>query len=63
MLAVPIGWFVMNKWLQDFAYRITISAWIFVVAGVLALIIASITISLQALKAITSNPVKNLRSE
>jgi putative ABC transport system permease protein len=63
MLAIPIGWFVMNKWLQDFAYRITISWWIFFIAGLFALIIALITISLQALKAITSSPVKNLRSE
>jgi putative ABC transport system permease protein len=53
----------MNKWLQSFAYRINISWWIFLVAGVLALLIALITVSFQAIKAAVANPVKSLRSE
>jgi putative ABC transport system permease protein len=53
----------MNKWLQDFAYRINISWWIFIAAGVVALLIALITISFKAIKAALANPVKNLRTE
>jgi putative ABC transport system permease protein len=53
----------MNKWLQDFAYRIHIQWWIFLLAGVISSIVAFITISLQAVKAATANPVKNLRTE
>jgi putative ABC transport system permease protein len=53
----------MNKWLQDFAYRIGIDWWIFVVAGIVAVLIAFFTISIQTLKAATANPVKSLRSE
>jgi len=53
----------MNKWLQDFAYRINISAWIFIIAGALAILIALITISYQAIKAAVSNPVNSLRTE
>lgn len=63
VLAIPIGWFVMNQWLQDFAYRINISWWVFAVAGIGALAIALLTIGLQALKAVTDNPVKSLRTE
>jgi putative ABC transport system permease protein len=53
----------MNKWLQNFAFRIDISWEIFVLAGVLALLIALLTVSFQALKAATANPVKSLRTE
>jgi putative ABC transport system permease protein len=53
----------MNKWLEDFVYRIHISAWVFLLAGILAILIAVVTISFQAIKAATANPVKNLRSE
>lgn len=63
VVASPIAWYFMNKWLQDFAYRINISWWIFVAAGLFALIIALITISFQAVKAALANPVKNLRTE
>ncbi len=63
LLAFPIAWWAMNNWLQDFEYRITISWWIFVVAGLLALLIALLTVSFQSVKAATANPVKNLRSE
>lgn len=63
VIAAFIGWFAMYKWLQDFAYRITIQWWVFIAAGIIAAAVAFLTISLQALKAATSNPVKNLRTE
>jgi putative ABC transport system permease protein len=63
LLAFPIAWYAMNNWLQDFAYRVTIAWWIFVMAGVIAAMIAVLTIAIQAVKAAHSNPVKNLRSE
>jgi putative ABC transport system permease protein len=53
----------MNQWLQSFAYRINISWWIFILAGIAALLIAFITISFQAIKAAMANPVKSLRTE
>lgn len=59
----PIAWWVMNKWLQDFAYRIDISWWVFVLAAFAAVFIALITISFQSIKAALANPVKNLRTE
>ncbi len=63
VFAAPIAWYFMNKWLQDFAFRIDISWWIFIAAGFAALFIALITVSFQAIKAAISNPVKSLRSE
>ena len=63
VLAVPIAWLAMNHWLQDFAYRIAIPVWVFVAAGALALGIALITLSIQAIKAAIANPVKSLRTE
>ena len=63
LIAFPVAWWAMNKWLQDFAYRINISWWIFIVAGVVALLIALITVSFKAIKAAVANPVKNLRTE
>ncbi len=62
-IAFPLAWWVMNKWLQGFAYRVTISWWVFAIAGVLALLIALITVSFQAIKAAIVNPVKSLRTE
>ncbi|HUS03266.1 MAG TPA: ABC transporter permease [Chitinophagaceae bacterium] len=62
-IAFPIVWYIMNKWLQDFTYRINISWWVFVVGGMAAIIIALLTVSFQAIKAAVSNPVKNLRTE
>ncbi|PHQ29912.1 ABC transporter permease [Leeuwenhoekiella nanhaiensis] len=63
ILAIPIAWLAMSKWLQDFVYRIDIPLWTFVVAGALALGIALITVSFQAIKAAIANPVKSLRTE
>lgn len=63
ILAFPVAWYAMDNWLQSFAYRISIQWWIFIVAAVIALIIAFATISIQAIKAALSNPVKSLRSE
>ena len=63
IIASPIAWFAMHKWLQDFAYRIPISWWIFAVSAAAATLIAIITVSFQAIKAAVSNPVKSLRTE
>jgi len=63
ILASPAAWYFMNQWLQDFAYRIQIDWWIFLLAGTIAVIIALLTISTQAVKAAIANPVKALRSE
>jgi len=63
IIAAPIAWMVMNRWLEDFAYRISISWWIFIAAGALALIVALATISFQTIKAAIANPVKSLRTE
>lgn len=63
LIASPISWWAMNKWLQNFAYKIDIPWWIFAVAGTLALAIAFITVSFQSIKAALMNPVKSLRSE
>ena len=63
VIASPLAWYFMNNWLQDFAYRINISWWIFPVAGVLAVLITLLTISFQAIKAAIANPVKSLRTE
>lgn len=62
-IAAPFGWYFMNKWLEDFAYRIQISWWMFAVAGTFAVLIAFATISLHAMKAAMTNPTKNLRTE
>jgi len=63
ILASPAAWYFMNQWLQNFAYRIQINWWIFLLAGTIAVIIALLTISTQAVKAAIANPVKALRSE
>src|SRR5204863_6877556 len=63
VIASPIAWWAMTKWLQDFAYRIPMSWWMFAIAGLVAIIIALITISFQSIKAALMNPVKSLRSE
>jgi len=63
VLAAPVAWYVMSLWLKDFAFRINIGWWVFLVAGATALLIAMITVSFQAIKAAMMNPVKSLRSE
>jgi putative ABC transport system permease protein len=63
VIAVPVAWWAMHNWLQDFAYRITIGWWIFIAAGAIAFLIAFITVSSQAIKAALANPVKSLRTE
>ncbi len=63
IVATPLAWLAMHKWLEDFEYKTDISWWVFVLAGTTALLIALITISFQAIKAAIANPVKSLRSE
>ncbi|HZH36146.1 MAG TPA: FtsX-like permease family protein, partial [Flavisolibacter sp.] len=63
LLAFPIAWWAMNKWLEGYTYRIEIGWWVFVVAGVAALLVALLTVSFQAIKAAVANPVKSLRTE
>lgn len=63
VIAFPVAWYAMNNWLSDFAYRITIGWSVFVVAGVIAVLVAFITISVQAIKAAVANPIKSLRTE
>jgi ABC-type antimicrobial peptide transport system permease subunit len=63
LIATPLAWYFMNKWLQDYAYRIDISWWLFAAGGLVAIIIALATISFQAIKAAVANPVKSLRTE
>jgi len=63
VIACPIAWFVLNKWLANFAYRTGLSWWVFAVAGIAALIIALLTVSWQSWRASTMNPAEALREE
>jgi putative ABC transport system permease protein len=63
VIAIPVTWLVMHNWLQDFAYRISIEWWVFLLGGALALLIALATVGFQALRAAAANPVKSLRTE
>lgn len=63
LVAVPLSWLVMNKWLEDFAYRIQLQWWMFTLSGIISMLIALITLSFQAIKAAIANPIKSLRSE
>jgi putative ABC transport system permease protein len=63
LMAFPVAWYAMNNWLKDFAYRINIQWWVFIVAGIGAALIAFLTVSFQAIKAAIANPVKSLRTE
>ena len=63
IIATPLAWLLTNKWLEDFAYRINISGWIFFIAGMIAILIALATVSVQAIKAAIANPVRSLRTE
>jgi len=63
IIATPIGWYMMNRWLEDFAYRIDIQWWVFALAGAISLGIALLTVSYQSIRAGLVNPAKSLRSE
>ena len=63
VIAFPVAWYAMHNWLKDFAYRISIQWWVFLLAGILAAVIALITVSYQAIRAALANPVKSLRTE
>ncbi len=63
LIASPLAWFMMKQWLQDFAYRVNISWWMFAIAGLLAILIALATVSFQSIRAAIANPVKSLRTE
>lgn len=63
LMATPVAWYFMNKWLQDFAYKIEIPWWVFIVSGGMALVIALFTMGFQAVKAAVANPAQSLRTE
>jgi putative ABC transport system permease protein len=63
VIATPLAWYFMSNWLRDFAYRINIKWWIFLVTGLIAIMIALLTVGFQAIKAAIANPVKSLRTE
>jgi ABC-type antimicrobial peptide transport system permease subunit len=63
LLATPLAWWAMHLWLQNFAYHIRLEWWVFLLAGLLALLIALLTVSFQAVKVAIANPVKSLRTE
>ena len=63
LISLPLAWYFVNKWLEDFAYRVTLSWWVFAAAALLALLIALITVSVQAVRAAAANPVKSLRTD
>jgi ABC-type antimicrobial peptide transport system permease subunit len=63
LVATPLAWSIMSGWLENFAYRILLEWWMFLLAGVLMITVAVVVVSLQAMKAAMANPVKNLRSE
>jgi putative ABC transport system permease protein len=63
IIAWPVAYYIVNKWLQDFAYRINISWWVFILSGGIALIIALVTVSVHAIKAAIANPIEALRYE
>jgi putative ABC transport system permease protein len=63
VITFPIAWWAMHKWLSDFAYRVNIGWWVFVVAAMAAILIALIAISFHSIKAAIANPVKSLRTE
>jgi ABC-type antimicrobial peptide transport system permease subunit len=63
IIAAPLAWWAMHKWLEDFAYRTTISGWVFLVSGILMIFIALLTLSIQTIRSAIANPVKSLRTE
>jgi putative ABC transport system permease protein len=63
LMAAPISWWLMNKWLDKFAYRIQISGWIFLIVGMVSVLLAFATVAYQSVKAAIANPIESLRSE
>jgi ABC-type antimicrobial peptide transport system permease subunit len=63
LIAVPLSWYAMNNWLQNYAYKISVEWWMFLLAGLLTVFIALLTVSYQSIKASLRNPVKSLRTE
>ncbi|WP_333576167.1 ABC transporter permease [Sphingobacterium sp.] len=63
LISIPLGWFAMHRWIENFAYHITLDWWVFILAGISALLVSFITISFQTVKAATTNPVDSLRDE
>jgi ABC-type antimicrobial peptide transport system permease subunit len=63
LIAFPVAWYAMNQWLQGFVYKVNISGWVFVMAGLTALLVAFVTVSYQTIRAAMANPVRSLRSE
>jgi len=63
IIALPVAYWAMNKWLQDFAYRIGIEWWVMCLAGLIAVLIALVTVSFQAIRAAVANPVESIRRE
>ena len=63
LIGFPIAWYLVNKWLEDFAYKTSIEWWIFGLAGMLTIVIALLTVTFQSIKSALVNPVKSLRTE
>ena len=63
IISIPFGYWLMNSWLQSFAYRVNINPWMFALAGTIALFIAIATVSIQSIKSAIANPIKSLRTE
>jgi putative ABC transport system permease protein len=63
LIGSPLAWYYMNKWLQNYAYRITLNPWIFVLVGLIVLVIALLTVGIQSFKGANKNPVEALRYE
>jgi ABC-type antimicrobial peptide transport system permease subunit len=63
VIAVPLSWWLMNNWLQNYTFRISISAWMFAIVGCLVLLLTLLVVGLNTIRAAVSNPVKSLRTE
>ncbi len=63
LIAFPLAWYFLNRWLEDFAFRINLNIFVFLFAGVLAMIIALVTVRYQTMQAANSNPVKSIQNE
>jgi putative ABC transport system permease protein len=63
LIATPIAWYLMNRWLDNFAYRIPITIWVFLLAGFSAIVFALVTVGYHTIKAALANPIKSLKTE